>query len=70
MLALTKWFFLSLIIELNETEIVIIMFDYHFDNTIVYDAELGALMVFEDYEIIDGGTFWLPQELDTKYAQF
>ena len=53
-----------------KNEKVIIMFDYHFDNTIVYDAELGALMVFEDYEIIDGATFWLPQELDTKYAQF
>ena len=53
-----------------KTETVIIMFDYHFDNTIVYDTELGALMVFEDYEIIDGATFWLPQESDEKYAQF
>lgn len=46
------------------------MFDYHFDNTIVYDSDLGSLMVFEEYEIIDGALFWLPQELDGKYAQF
>lgn len=46
------------------------MFDYHFDNTIVYDSDLGSLMEFEEYEIIDGATFWLPQELDEKYAQF
>ena len=49
---------------------MIIMFDYHFDNTIVYDAELGALMEFEEYEIIDGAMFLLPQELDEKYVQF
>ena len=52
-----------------KNEKVIIMFDYHFDITIVYDAELGALMVFEEYEIIDGATFWLPQEFDEKYAR-
>lgn len=56
-------------IELN-AQVIIMMFDYHFDNTIVYDAELGTLMEFEEYEIIDGATFWLPQELDEKYAQF
>jgi hypothetical protein len=46
------------------------MFDYHFTNTIVYDSELGALMEFEDYELIDGAIFLLPMENDERYAQF
>ena len=43
---------------------------YHFKNTIMYDSELGALMEFEEYEVMGGATFLLPQELDEKYAQF
>lgn len=45
------------------------MFDYHFTNTIVYDSELGALMEFEEYELIDGVAFLLPMENNERYAQ-